>query len=88
MLAMGDELGRTQRGNNNGYAQDNALTWVDWAAADDTLITFVARLVDLRKRHAALREDRWLTEGRWRPADSRTSNGGVRTAIRWKGPAG
>ncbi len=61
MLAMGDELGRTQRGNNNGYAQDNALTWVDWATADQTLITFVARLVDLRKRHAALREDRWLT---------------------------
>ena len=31
MLAMGDELGRTQRGNNNAYAQDNALTWIDWA---------------------------------------------------------
>ena len=30
MLAMGDELGRTQRGNNNAYAQDNALTWIDW----------------------------------------------------------
>jgi len=85
MLGMGDELGRTQRGNNNGYAQDNALTWVDWAAADETLIAFVARLVDLRKRHAALREDRWLTgmpsepgglpDVEWRRADGHPLEG-------------
>ena len=43
MLAMGDELGRTQHGNNNAYAQDNALTWVDWASADGALAAFVAR---------------------------------------------
>ncbi len=60
MLAMGDELGRTQRGNNNAYAQDNALTWVDWASADDELISLVAALVNLRKRHPALHDDRWL----------------------------
>ena len=61
MLAMGDELGRTQRGNNNAYAQDNALTWVDWATADEGLIAFVARLIELRNGHAALHADRWLT---------------------------
>ena len=43
MLAMGDELGRTQQGNNNAYAQDNALTWIDWERADEELIDFVAR---------------------------------------------
>ncbi len=61
MLAMGDELGRTQQGNNNAYAQDNALTWIDWPSADRSRIAFVARLVELRKQYAALREDRWLT---------------------------
>ncbi|HQY48518.1 MAG TPA: 4-alpha-glucanotransferase, partial [Usitatibacteraceae bacterium] len=60
MLSMGDELGRTQRGNNNAYAQDNALSWVDWAGADGDLTDFVARLVRLRRRHRALRLDRWL----------------------------
>ena len=61
MLAMGDELGRTQQGNNNAYAQDNALTWIDWARGDSALADFVAALIDLRKRHPALRADRWLT---------------------------
>jgi glycogen operon protein len=60
MLAMGDELRRTQRGNNNTYAQDNALAWVDWANADEPLTAFVATLVSLRRRNAALRLDRWL----------------------------
>lgn len=60
MLSMGDELGRTQHGNNNAYAQDNALSWVDWAGADGDLADFVARLVRLRRRHRALRLDRWL----------------------------
>jgi len=61
MLAMGDELGRTQRGNNNGYAQDNATTWLDWARADANLAACTARLVEVRRRHPALRADRWLT---------------------------
>jgi glycogen debranching enzyme GlgX len=49
MLSMGDELGRTQRGNNNAYAQDNAGSWVDWAAADEALIDDAAALIALRK---------------------------------------
>ena len=61
MLAMGDELGRSQRGNNNAYAQDSAQTWVDWAQADASLLAFTAALAALRRRHPALHADRWLT---------------------------
>ena len=63
MLAMGDELGRTQRGNNNAYSQDNALTWIDWTATDRSLADLVATLIALRRGHRALRLDRWLTGG-------------------------
>ncbi len=58
MLSMGDEAGRTQHGNNNAYAQDNAISWFDWAGADEALIDFTARLLRLRADHAALRDDR------------------------------
>ncbi|NCU21234.1 glycogen debranching enzyme GlgX, partial [Candidatus Falkowbacteria bacterium] len=44
MLLAGDEIGHSQRGNNNAYAQDNDTTWLDWAAADPDLVAFVARL--------------------------------------------
>jgi glycogen operon protein len=60
MLAMGAELGRTQKGNNNAYAQDNALSWLDWSKADPALIETAAKLVSLRKAHPALRDDRFL----------------------------
>src|SRR5262249_29209913 len=66
MLAMGDELGRTQQGNNNAYAQDNALTWIDWEHADQALIDFTAALIALRKQHPVLGSERWLTGA---PAD-------------------
>ncbi|MGJ0454890.1 MAG: glycogen debranching protein GlgX [Methylocystis sp.] len=60
MLAMGAELGKTQSGNNNAYAQDNALSWIDWAHADEELIATTAKLIALRKRHLALHDDRFL----------------------------
>ncbi|WP_424360429.1 glycogen debranching protein GlgX [Methylocystis parvus] len=60
MLAMGAELGQTQKGNNNAYAQDNASSWLDWANADPALIEATAKLVALRKTHPALRGDRFL----------------------------
>lgn len=69
MLGQGDELGRSQQGNNNAYAQDNAITWVDWAHADEDLIAFTSALSALRKAHPALRENRFLTGldvGGWR----------------------
>ena len=61
MLGMGDELGRSQGGNNNAYAQDNATAWVDWARADAALARFTAGCVAARRAHQALHADRWLT---------------------------
>ena len=61
MLQGGDELGRTQAGNNNAYCQDNILTWFDWQHADNELIDFTAGLIDLRRRFPQLRRIDWLT---------------------------
>jgi glycogen operon protein len=61
MLTAGDEFGRTQGGNNNAYAQDNATTWLDWIAADRKLAEFVAALAALRAKTPTLCEDRFLT---------------------------
>lgn len=60
MLLAGDESGRSQNGNNNAYAQDNATSWLDWAGADRDLAAFVARLAALRAAHPALRQDAFL----------------------------
>ena len=69
MLLAGDELGHTQRGNNNAYCQDNELSWVDWdpGAEDRDLAAFVARLTALRREHAALRRRHYARPGevRW-----------------------
>ncbi len=61
MLLAGDELGRTQRGNNNAYSQDNELSWVNWRTdpADPTLVAFVSGLVALRREHPLLLEGAW-----------------------------
>jgi len=80
MLTMGDELGRTQHGNNNTYAQDNALAWVDWDRADRALADFTGALVALRKRHPALRVERALTGA---PAD----DSGI-PDVEWRRPDG
>ena len=61
MLQGGDEIGRTQSGNNNAYCQDNALTWLDWERADESLAEFCAGLIRLRQRFAQLRRRDWLT---------------------------
>lgn len=55
MLTMGDELGRTQRGNNNAYCQDNEISWTDWENADRSLETFVGLLGKVRKLSTAFR---------------------------------
>src|SRR5947207_8164889 len=60
MLLGGDELGRTQRGNNNAYCQDNAITWFDWASADKHLINFTKTLIALRQAHPVFRRRRFL----------------------------
>jgi isoamylase len=60
MLVGGDELGRTQRGNNNAYCQDNEISWYDWAHADKDLLEFTRRLIRFRHRHAVFCRRRWF----------------------------
>jgi isoamylase len=64
MLLGGDEFGRTQRGNNNAYCQDNEIAWLDWKQAADVegsaLTAFVERIIALRHRHVVLRAPRFL----------------------------
>jgi len=55
LLLGGDELGRTQQGNNNAYCQDSEIAWWDWSAIDTELMDFTANLIALRRRHAVLR---------------------------------
>jgi glycogen operon protein len=61
MLSMGAELGQTQGGNNNAYAQDNEISWLAWDRADEALSAFAAQLVALRRDHPALHRDAFLT---------------------------
>jgi isoamylase len=63
MLLGGDELGRTQRGNNKAWCQDNELSWIDWEAADAELLAFARRLIKLRRTHPVFHRGRFL-EGR------------------------
>ena len=60
MLLGGDEIGRTQRGNNNAYCQDNEISWFDWDHVDDDLLDFTRRLIALRRDHPVLRRRRWF----------------------------
>src|SRR5213078_1705705 len=60
MLLGGDELGRTQGGNNNAWRQDNELSWFDWEHADGDLCEFVRRLIALRRRHPVFRRTDFL----------------------------
>lgn len=62
MLTAGDEFGRTQRGNNNAYAQDNAITWLDWRGRDQSLEKFVSALSMMRRSVPALSETTFLTD--------------------------
>jgi isoamylase len=60
MLLAGDEIGRTQRGNNNAYCQDNELSWIDWEQADDDLLYFTLSLLAFRRAHPVFRRRRWF----------------------------
>ena len=75
MLLGGDEMGRTQDGNNNAYCQDNELTWFDWAGADTALLDYTKRLIALRKAHPVFRRRRFLA-------------GAEAAELRWFTPAG
>jgi glycogen operon protein len=71
MLLAGDEVLRTQRGNNNAWCQDNELSWIDWrrTAAQEAMLRFTRELIALRRRHACLERNRFF-EGRPAPGRS------------------
>ncbi|AQA03450.1 glycogen debranching enzyme GlgX [Mycobacterium sp. MS1601] len=72
MICHGDELGRTQGGNNNGYCQDNEITWVNWAEADQGLLDFACTVSALRAEHPVFRRRRFFNG---RPVRQRGSAG-------------
>jgi glycogen debranching enzyme GlgX/4-alpha-glucanotransferase len=80
MLSMGSEIGHSQRGNNNAYAQDNAISWLDWTKADSSLLAFTRKLIAARQAHPALSKDAFLNGG---PFDA----SGLRD-IEWRGAEG
>ncbi|CDX46224.1 glycogen debranching enzyme [Mesorhizobium plurifarium] len=61
MLTAGDEFGRTQKGNNNAYAQDNRITWLDWVGRDEALEKYASSLATLRRAFPALTDTHFLT---------------------------
>ena len=93
MLAMGAETGHSQRGNNNAYAQDNAISWLDWTKADAGLADFIGRLAAFRRAHPALSSPHWMTgqpfdetglpDVEWRDAE-----GPMTTGEQWNAPFG
>jgi isoamylase len=62
MLVAGDELGKTQKGNNNTYCQDNELSWIDWDNADTELTEFTSKLIHMRIKHAVFSRKNWFKE--------------------------
>jgi glycogen operon protein len=60
MLLGGDELGRTQDGNNNAWCQDNEISWIDWATADAELLEFAREVIALRKQHPVFRRTKFF----------------------------
>ncbi|WP_207430147.1 glycogen debranching protein GlgX [Sabulibacter ruber] len=60
MMVAGDEMSRTQNGNNNAYCQDNEISWINWPGADQGLMEFTKRLVHFRRNHPVFRRRRWF----------------------------
>jgi isoamylase len=81
MLNMGDELGHSQGGNNNAYCQDNAITRLDWAHADQDLLAWTAQLIALRRDGAGMHADAWYVD-----AGDTPSNGAP--CVAWLEPDG
>ena len=84
MIAHGDELGRTQRGNNNVYCQDNELSWINWDLDehDHKLLHFTRHLIHLRRDHPVMRRRRFLEGPARRGGESELGE------IEWFTPAG
>jgi glycogen operon protein len=60
MLLGGDEIGRSQQGNNNAYCQDNEISWYDWERADRELLAYLEKLIRFRHRHPVFNRRRWF----------------------------
>jgi isoamylase len=60
MLLGGDEIGRSQAGNNNAYCQDNEVSWYDWAEIDDEFLEWTTRVISFRAEHPVFRRRRWF----------------------------
>jgi len=80
LIVHGDEIGRTQGGNNNCYCQDCEASWMDWPAADADLLDFVRRAIEARLSHSVLRRPLWLHDPRGQSE--------ARPAARWFAPDG
>ena len=80
MMVAGDEIGRTQAGNNNAYCQDNEVSWLDWEHADQDLLYFTVSLLAFRRAHPAFRRRRWF--------EGPSLQGPSRHDIAWFTPAG
>ncbi len=86
MIVGGDELGRTQQGNNNAYCQDSPITWFDWSAVDDDLLAFTRELVAFRQNHAVFRRRRFLVGAEAGELLWFTPAGTPVTADEWRDP--
>lgn len=60
MLVAGDELGKTQQGNNNAYCQDNEISWIDWENVDQELLAYTRKIINITKSHPSFRRRRWF----------------------------
>ena len=86
MLLGGDEMGRTQQGNNNAYCQDNEITWFDWSQQDIGLLAFTKRLIELRRAHPVFRRSRFLAGAEAAELRWYTPAGAEMTAANWSDP--
>ncbi len=82
MFLGGDEISRTQDGNNNAYCQDNEISWIDWSLRDENLdlLGFARRVMQFRRDHPVLRRHRWFM--------GRAIHGAETTDIAWLNPGG
>jgi glycogen operon protein len=94
MLLAGDEFARTQKGNNNAYAQDNEISWIDWEGIDAeraALIEFTRTVIELRRDNSILRRGRFLSGAYNEALDVKdvtwlTPGGEEMTEANWKDP--
>jgi len=88
MLLAGDEMGRSQQGNNNPYCQDNEVSWVNWDLQDHALLEFSQKLINFRSQHPSFRRRKWFQGRAIHGSDVRdivwfNPNGGEMTEKQW-----